>query len=170
MEDKGPMKKPGARTARRVTCGTTQVSLVGIKCATEVRASVIDGIGEHGEHVVLMREMIERANLSKHALMVGTWSLQQNCDAFPFELLHDLAERVRAGRIEHLDLGKPQDDDFDVRDRGQFRQEPFRCTEEENSVESIRDDMFVKEFLFRCVIDFDDRYLDELDAIRARNV
>ena len=61
-----------------------------------------------------------------------------------FEFADDLAESLRAGRVENLYSRKAQDHDFHVRHSGEFGQEPLGGPEEQRAVESVDDDVLVE--------------------------
>jgi hypothetical protein len=77
----------------------------------------------------------------------------------------DLAERVGARGVEHLNVGKTQDHDSNVGDCGELGQEPLRGAEEKCSVEAIGHDVLVQESLFVVGVD---RHIDWRGKRRRR--
>ena len=61
------------------------------------------------------------------------------------ELGDDLAERLGAGGVEHLELGQAQDHDPHVGDGGQLGEEALRGAEEQGAVEPVGDDVLVQQ-------------------------
>ena len=76
---------------------------------------VRDGIVEIVEQVALVREPVEHTDRLEHPEVLGSWTLEEHGDAALLELADDLAERLRAGGVEHLELRESQDDDLHVR-------------------------------------------------------
>ena len=66
-----------------------------------------------------------------------------------FELVDDLAERLGAGGVEHLDLGQAQDHDPDVADGGELGEEPLGGAEEQRAVEAVDDDVLGEQSVLR---------------------
>ena len=60
---------------------------------------------------------------------------------------HDLAERLRAGGVEHLEVGQAQDDDLHSVHRGELGQEALRGAEEEGAVEAVGEDVLLEQLV-----------------------
>ena len=73
-----------------------------------------NGFVEIGEDVILVREPIERADDFEDPEVLGARPFQQDGDAAAFEFGHDVAEGLRAGRVEYLQLWETQDHDANV--------------------------------------------------------
>ena len=77
-----------------------------------VLAGVRDRLVEIVEQMALVGEAVEHADRLEHPEVLGTRALDEHGDAALLELADDLAERLRAGGVEHLELGQAQDDDL----------------------------------------------------------
>ncbi len=84
-----------------------------------------DGRIEVGEEVVLVREPVEGTDLTQEAEVVGTRTLEQHGHPAALQFVDDVTERLRAGGVEHLEIGEPQDHHLHAVHRGQFGEEPL---------------------------------------------
>jgi hypothetical protein len=60
---------------------------------------------EIGEEVIFVREPIEHTDVSQEFEVRSARTLEEHRDTARFKLLDDLTERLRAGRVEHLQTG-----------------------------------------------------------------
>ena len=127
-----------------------------------VDSCVDDRFVEVREEMVFARQVLERAHGSEQPLVLGSRTLQQHGDVPTLQIGDDLGQRVGAGRVEHLQIGKSQDHDADVGDSGEVVEEPLRRSEEQRAVDAIGDDVFAEEFVLFVVVDLGvDRCLGE---------
>ena len=110
-------------------------------CSIDVAPRMGDRRVQIGEEVLLVCEVVDGADLSQNPEVFGLGSLQQHRDASPFEVVDDLPQRMGAGGIEHVQVRETQDDHPYVTDRGQRAEEALYRTEEEGTVEPVRDDV-----------------------------
>jgi len=109
------------------------------------------------EEMPLVGEAIQCSNGSKGPQVLRSRAFDENGDVARLEFGDDLAERVGARGVEHLNVGKTQDHDSNVGDCGELGQEPLRGAEEKCSVEAIGHDVLVQESLFVVGVD---RHID----------
>ena len=75
----------------------------------DVAARVRDGRTELVEEVIAVAERAEHADGREELHVAFAHALDQHGDAAPLELLDDLRQHVRAGRVDELQLRHPQD-------------------------------------------------------------
>ena len=85
----------------------------------------------------------------------GRGRLIEDCDAACFELGDDLAEGLRAGGVEDLEVGQPQDDHLDVADGGELGEEALGGAEEQRAVEAVDEDVVVEQPVLVVDVDQD---------------
>ena len=116
-------------------------------------AGVSDGGGEILEHVVAGSDRRKCPDGGQQPDVLGAGTLEKDGDATLVELLGDLAEGARAGRVEHPDGAETQDDDSDVGDSGDLGEEAGRSGEEQRSVEAVDEHVRGKQRVLGCVVD-----------------
>ena len=79
-----------------------------------VAAGVVDCVVEMVEQMPFVREPVERPDSVEDTDVAVLDAGEQHRDVSVLEFFDDLAERVRAGCVEDLDLAEPQDDDLHV--------------------------------------------------------
>ena len=75
-------------------------------------AGVGDGVVEGVEEVPFVGEVVEWSDGVEDPSVAGASTVEEDGDASRFEFRDDLAERLRTGRVEDLDMGEAQDHDL----------------------------------------------------------
>ena len=132
----GQLRRSHRRTGVVSSRGGRQIAATP-ECALDVQSGMVERAVEVVEEVALVGESVERADGAERAQVFRPGSFEEHGDVACFEFGDNLAERVGAGGIVHLEFGKAQDHDLDVGDRGEIGEEALRGTEDECAVEAM---------------------------------
>ena len=75
----------------------------------DVKSGVCEGVVEVVEEVAFVGQAVEGADGAEDAQVFRSGTLEQHGDVAGFEFGDDLAERLGAGGVEHLEVGQAQD-------------------------------------------------------------
>src|ERR1044071_4621303 len=101
-----------ARHLRRRDLGTSNM-----------RTRVVECVVKMVEQVIFVGEPVEDSNNLERPAMVTAGTLEQHSDVASFELGDNLSERMRTGRVEDLEIRKPQYHDANIADGREFGHE-----------------------------------------------
>jgi len=118
-----------------------------------MRTRVVECVFKMVEQVIFVGEPVEDSNNLERPAMVTAGTLEQHSDVASFELGDNLSERMRTGRVEDLEIRKPQYHDANIADGREFGQEPLCGTEEEGSVDAVDEDVLTQQLGFSVGID-----------------